>query len=142
MVEFFFRHFLCSIPPYWGILTIINNGIVLDSSKSDLWEYAMLFYNLAILIKGKQIVHISSKVWGSEHRCLQICDIKLKVLICHNWNLYILIVTFRMTTYNQQNKQNKQNVRRAWKCLRCPEDSAFIGPSFLILIMHVCMLKV
>jgi hypothetical protein len=89
----------------------------------------MLFYNLAILIKGKQIVHISSKVWGSEHRCLQICDIKLKVLICHNWNLYILIVTFRTTTYNQQ---NKQNVRRAWKCLRCPEDSAFIGPSFSV----------
>jgi hypothetical protein len=30
----FLRHFLCSIPPYGGIWTIINNGIVLDSSKS------------------------------------------------------------------------------------------------------------
>jgi hypothetical protein len=40
-----------------------------------------------------------------------------------------MVVTFRMTTYNQQ---NKENVRRAWKCPRCPEDSAFIGQSFLI----------
>ena len=34
-----------------------------------------------------------------------------------------------MTTYNQQ---NQQNVRRAWKCPRCPEDSAFIGQKFCV----------
>jgi hypothetical protein len=33
-----------------------------------------------------------------------------------------------MTTYNQQ----KKNVRRAWKCLRCPEDSAYIGQKFRV----------
>jgi hypothetical protein len=27
---------------------------------------------------------------------------------------------------------NKQNVRRAWKCMRCPEDSAFIGQMFRV----------
>ena len=67
------------------------------------------------------------------------------------------MVTFRMTTYNQK---NKQNVRRAWKCMRCPEDSAFIGQrfrvethilrehltpefeSFFMLIVQVCMPKI
>ena len=34
-----------------------------------------------------------------------------------------------MTTYNQK---NKQNVRRAWKCMRCPEDSAYIGQKFRV----------
>ena len=36
---------------------------------------------------------------------------------------YILLITTKCT-YNQQ---NQQNVKRAWKCFRCPEDSAFIG---------------
>jgi hypothetical protein len=34
-----------------------------------------------------------------------------------------------MTTYNQK---NKQNVRRVWKCMRCPEDSTFIGQKFRV----------
>jgi len=38
---------------------------------------------------------------------------------------YILLIN----TYNQQ---NQQNVKRAWKCFRCPEDSAFIGQKFRV----------